>query len=218
MCLPRADGARPWGSEAFDVAPAFAQLAPYVLRAVTGRTIVAHKASFDLRFLAAQFLRAGVPLTLVPLPGLCTMKCSPSFIIAPSRKLQECCTAAGVLLHDAHWAPGDALATAGLLRRYLEICQWRPPWIPLLEQTRAYPWPVFYGTLPNISLRDRTQPGLRPPARGWTESPPGGRGRSCRGPELPKREGGSCACLRDSDHYGSRVRTTPGRTGSQKNP
>ena len=40
-------------------APTFAQLAPYVLRAVVGRTIVAHNASFDLRFLAAEMERAG---------------------------------------------------------------------------------------------------------------------------------------------------------------
>ena len=35
-------------------APTFAELAPYVLRAVSGRIVVAHNADFDLRFLAHE--------------------------------------------------------------------------------------------------------------------------------------------------------------------
>src|SRR3982751_954670 len=47
------------GIRAADVvaAPTFAEVAPYLRSVLTGRTLVAHNALFDLRFLAREFAR-----------------------------------------------------------------------------------------------------------------------------------------------------------------
>lgn len=142
------------GIAATDVhgAPRFEDIAPYVLRAIAGRTIVAHNASFDLRFLAAELQRAGVPLEVVPLHGLCTMRWSPTFLSAASRKLADCCDAAGIDLRDAHSAAADAAATAGLLSYYLRASRMTPPWVDELTMTRSYRWPTFSGTYPELRL------------------------------------------------------------------
>ncbi|WP_144720145.1 exonuclease domain-containing protein [Agrococcus jejuensis] len=146
------------GISASDVrgAPRFEEIAPYVLRAIAGRTIVAHNASFDLRFLAAELQRAGVPLEVVPLHGLCTMRWSPTFLSASSRKLVDCCDAAGIPLRSAHSAAADAAATAALLRHYLDAARMTPPWTEELTATRGYRWPAYSGAYPELRLVRRT--------------------------------------------------------------
>lgn len=138
-------------------APTFAEIAPYVLHAVTGRTIVAHNASFDLRFIAHELVRAGVPLAQLPLRGLCTMQWSTAFLQTPSRKLVDCCRACGVDLQEAHSAGADALATAGLLSYYLRRSQWQPPWTDVLTETRAYGWPTYHGAYPELRFARRAE-------------------------------------------------------------
>jgi DNA polymerase III subunit epsilon len=147
------------GITASDVAgaPTFAEIAPYVLHAVSGRTIVAHNASFDLRFLAHELLRAGVPLASLPLHGLCTMHWSTAFLHAPSRKLVDCCHACGVDLQEAHSAGADALATAGLLSYYLQQSQWQPPWVDVLTEARGYGWPTYHGPYPELRFARRAE-------------------------------------------------------------
>jgi DNA polymerase-3 subunit epsilon len=147
------------GLTASDVigAPTFADLAPHVLRAISGRILVAHNASFDLRFLAHELGQAGVPLSEAPLSAVCTMKWSTSFLNAPSRRLDDCCRAAGVSLIDAHSALGDAHATAQLLTRYLKDANWSPPWVETLQISRAYAWPTFQGTYPEVRMVHRGQ-------------------------------------------------------------
>lgn len=147
------------GITATDVAsaPLFAEIAPYVLHAVAGRTIVAHNASFDLRFLARELVRAGVPLDNLPLHGLCTMHWSTSFLHAPSRRLVDCCGACGVDLQEAHSAGGDALATAGLLSYYLQRSHWQPPWVDVLTEARSYGWPTYRGPYPELRFARRSE-------------------------------------------------------------
>lgn len=120
------------GITATDVAgaPRFEDLAHALLESVQGRTIVAHNASFDLRFLEAELLRARVAPAQLPLAGLCTMQWSSVFLEAPSRKLADCCAACGIDLVDAHSALADARATARLLGHYLS----------LLEGSGILPW------------------------------------------------------------------------------
>lgn len=101
--------------------PHFADIAGAVLQSLQGRTIVAHNAPFDLRFLEAELLRAGVAPAQLPLTGLCTMQWSSVFLEAPSRKLADCCAACGVELVEAHSALADARAAAGLLTHYLSL-------------------------------------------------------------------------------------------------
>jgi DNA polymerase-3 subunit epsilon len=133
-------------------APTFADLAPYVLRAIAGRTVVAHNAVFDLMFLAAESHRAGLPLMPGGPTGLCTMRWSTHFLDAPSRKLADCCAAAGVALQAAHTALGDAHATAMLLACYLQNCGRPAPWSEELAQAARYCWPAWDREFPQISM------------------------------------------------------------------
>jgi DNA polymerase-3 subunit epsilon len=147
------------GITASDVvsAPTFGDIAPYVLRAVTGRTVVAHNASFDLRFLAAELHRAGVPLQGLPLSGLCTMQWSSAYLNAASRRLVDCCRACGVPLTDAHSAAADAIATAHLLSHYLTASSYEPPWGETIAVTRGYAWPSFSGHYPELRMARRSE-------------------------------------------------------------
>jgi DNA polymerase-3 subunit epsilon len=137
-------------------APRFADIAPHVLRSVTGRTIVAHNASFDTRFLAAEFLRAGVPLTALPLPYLCTMQLSPQFLHSRSRRLADCCAAAGIPLHNAHSALADARATAQLLECFLGSCVRPVPWLDVYIRCDCYAWPTYAGEPPAVRMLGRS--------------------------------------------------------------
>lgn len=136
-------------------APVFADIAPHVLRSVTGRTIVAHNSRFDTGFLAAEFIRAGVPLGALPLPSLCTMQWAPKFLSAQSRRLVDCCAAAGIHLENAHSALGDARATAQLLSVYLMCCGTPIPWHQVTHDCTCYAWPTYNGVLPNVSMVHR---------------------------------------------------------------
>ncbi|HRY09595.1 MAG TPA: exonuclease domain-containing protein [Candidatus Nanopelagicales bacterium] len=146
------------GITARDVAdaPTFAEIAPYVLRSLSGRIIVAHNARFDLRFLASELVRAGVPLARLPLAGLFPMEWSAAYLAASSRRLVDCCRACGVDLQEAHSAGADALATAQLLTYYLGASTYRPPWRRTLEDCRSYPWPVFHGSYAELRMLHRT--------------------------------------------------------------
>lgn len=116
----RAVGAtRIHGITASDVAqaPPFAAASAAVWRMLAGRVLVAHNASFDRRFLEAEFNRCGA--SLASFPAMCTMQMSDSYLSnLPSRKLPDCCHAAGIELSGHHSALADARATARLLAYY----------------------------------------------------------------------------------------------------
>jgi len=152
------------GITATDVlgAPTFAEIAPYVLRAINGRVVTAHNAAFDLRFLAHELVRSGVPLEQLPLSGLCTMQWSKFYLQSASRKLADCCSAADVVLTSAHSAGADALATAQLLSHYLTSTEGAPPWSPTIEECVSYAWPPYRGDFAELRLASR---GTSQPAR-----------------------------------------------------
>jgi DNA polymerase III, epsilon subunit and related 3''-5'' exonucleases len=137
-------------------APTFAALTPQVLASVSGRTIVAHNSRFDTGFLAAELQRAGVPLGELPLPSLCTMEWAPAFLSAQSRRLEDCCSAAGIRLDNAHSALGDARATAGLLTVYLSCCGFPTPWQQANDRCACYPWPTYVGGATEVRLVERS--------------------------------------------------------------
>ncbi|MGW6930700.1 3'-5' exonuclease [Lentzea sp. NPDC054927] len=114
------------GISAADVrrAPDFAGIAGELAARLSGRVIVAHDLSFDLRFLHAEFARLGHEFVAT---GLCTMDLAGRFLGASSRSLAACCSAAGVPMGTAHSALHDARASAGLLSRCLDRVGDVPP-------------------------------------------------------------------------------------------
>ena len=98
-------------------APSFSELVGDILKFFHGRRLVAHNASFDTRFLEAEFKRAGVGLA--PIDTLCTMQVASSLGIG--RKLEICCAATGIENTAPHTALGDARATAELLSYFLRL-------------------------------------------------------------------------------------------------
>lgn len=136
------------------VAPTFDQIAGYVAYLVRGRVPVAHNASFDARFLRAEFARAGWQPPLADGQFVCTMHLARTALPGIPYSLASCCAATGVWLDDAHTAQADALATARLLSR-------------LLGELAAPPAPAPVQAWPQIPIVDhagvhRGDPANRP--------------------------------------------------------
>ncbi|MEU0932200.1 MULTISPECIES: 3'-5' exonuclease [unclassified Embleya] len=95
-------------------APRFAQIARELAGLLADAVVVAHNASFEQRFLEAEFVAAGLaPPTL---PALCTMKLAKaSGLPLADHKLGTCCAHFGLTFPDAHAALADARVTARLL-------------------------------------------------------------------------------------------------------
>ena len=93
-------------------APLFCDVAPYLGSLLNGRTLVAHNASFEHRFLTNEFARAGAE------DGLCewldTMRLTKQYMGVS--KLSEALDIARIRNRFAHSALADAEATAELLR------------------------------------------------------------------------------------------------------
>jgi DNA polymerase-3 subunit epsilon len=121
-------------------APTFDRVAPRVVAALAGRTLVAHNARFDTSFLDSEFERCGLG-TRPPTPSLCTMELSSSYLRGASRKLRDCCSAAVVPHTQQHTAAGDARAVAGLMVYYLRAAGRPVPWSHVLASTRSHWWP-----------------------------------------------------------------------------
>ena len=153
-------------------APTFAELAPRVVDAVAGRTVVAHNIRFDMLFLDHELRRAGRELDRPMARGLCTMEWSGRFLRSTSRRLLDCCAAAGVTLDAAHSAAADARATAELLALFLGAVK-PPAWHADLDDTRSFTWPHTPRSWPVVDLVGRsTQVARRPDA--WMDRIVGG--------------------------------------------
>lgn len=94
-------------------APRFRDIAHEIVRRLDGCVLVAHNASFEERFLAAEFTRAGI--TTGPIPALCTLWLGQQTFATPNHKLLTLAQHAGVAVPDAHAALGDVRAVAALL-------------------------------------------------------------------------------------------------------
>lgn len=100
-------------------APTFAQVAPEVLRALTGNVFVAHNAGFDWNFVSHEITRASG----VQLFGrrLCTVRLARRLLPQLQRRsLDYVANYYGVEIKGRHRAAGDALATAHCLLRLLD--------------------------------------------------------------------------------------------------
>ena len=124
-------------------APTFAQIAGDLASRLAGRVFVAHNASFDLRFLLAEYDRLGVQIPLAEDTCICTMAAARSFLPYAERNLSACCRAAGVAQLAHHEALADALAAAGLLSYYLAQSVGRPYWDEVLRMAVVRDWPAI---------------------------------------------------------------------------
>lgn len=125
-------------------APVFSDIAADFATLLQGRVFVAHNASFDLRFLTAEFERAGYGIW-GEIPHLCTMRLATQFGLGGSAALSACCDAFGVQNALAHSAGADSLATARLLGAYLAATRdapgWRDYWSAYLDAARGFSYP-----------------------------------------------------------------------------
>lgn len=101
-------------------APAFEEVADPVRERLEGRVFVAHNVPFDWRFVAEEMRRAR---SLLPEgPRLCTLRLARRALPGLSRKwLDGVSRYFDVEIEDRHRAAGDALATASVLLRLLEL-------------------------------------------------------------------------------------------------
>ncbi|WP_062381178.1 3'-5' exonuclease [Demequina pelophila] len=122
-----------------------------------GRTVVAHNASFDVRFLAAEFGRAGLPVALTPDDAVCTMKLARQ--LGLPAKLGDACRHFGIPLDGAHAALNDAEATARLLDRYRALPEVAEQWSVFAGLGAGVRWPgaPVHATAP--VRRGATRPG-----------------------------------------------------------
>lgn len=129
------------GIAAADVAdaPVFAEVSDHVLNMLDGRVVVAHNASFDMRFLHRELQLARYDIAERP-AALCSMKWSGRMMGAA--KLAHCCEALGISLVDAHSALGDARATAELLPHLISTCCASSEWHADHLLCSTFRWPA----------------------------------------------------------------------------
>lgn len=139
-------------------APTFAQIIPRLLELLAGRVVVSHNASFDLKFLAAEFDRAGV-WGVPSITSLCTMQLARDYLPGAGRSLADCCDALDIVLEGAHRASADALATAQLLAAYIETTDDRANWNAVVTEAFTALWPAFLGAEAEWVPRGNSQGG-----------------------------------------------------------
>jgi DNA polymerase-3 subunit epsilon len=155
------------GITASDVrdAPVFSEVIGDIAARLDGAVMVAHNAPFDIRFVSAEFERAGFPLPAVP--TMCTLRLAyrlePKL---PSRRLADCCASMGVSMGSWHSAGDDAQATAHLFLAYLQLAE-------------------SHGL---HRLADLGCDPLVPPPSGWAVVPPSGRSLSRSRAAADRRE------------------------------
>jgi DNA polymerase-3 subunit epsilon len=102
--------------------PTFEEIADDVMAVLAGRVFVAHNARFDWLFVMRE-MRSARDLVLHG-PRLCTVDLTRRLVPGlRSRSLDNVANYFGVEITDRHRAAGDALATARVLQRLLELAE-----------------------------------------------------------------------------------------------
>lgn len=141
-------------------APTFADLIGELNHRLTGRTLVAHGATFDLDFLNHEYDRLGWTFPRNA-PSLCTLRASLGYLPRlRRRRLRDCCRAAGFAMGRGHSALGDAHATARLLAFFLARAEQQPDIIGELTDPTKIAWPPI--PVRTVSPVGRGRPSLRP--------------------------------------------------------
>lgn len=100
--------------------PTFSEIADEVVAALAGRVFVAHNLRFDWSFVSSEVGRA-MDMTLDG-PRLCTVQLSRRLIAGlKSRGLDSVARYFGIEIENRHRAGGDALATAAVLHRLIDL-------------------------------------------------------------------------------------------------
>ncbi len=137
------------GITASDVkgAPLFGLIVGDIASLMAGAALVAHNATFDMRFLAAEFDRAGY--TFPDTAAICTMRLPARVgVKLPAVNLQACCESFGIEYSefDAHRAMYDAQRTAELYAHLVKLAPTQPPRLSDLGASVAvadrYSWPT----------------------------------------------------------------------------
>lgn len=125
-------------------APVFSDIAAEFADLLRGRVFAAHNASFDLRFLQAEFERAGYWLD-GGTPSLCTMALGAKFGLGASASLVHACSTYRIEHAHAHSAGADSYAAAQLLTAYRHASTTWPGWGEYWESTahagQSYTYP-----------------------------------------------------------------------------
>lgn len=99
-------------------APKFHEVAKIIVEMTTGRTFVAHNASFDYKFIKEEFARLGYNYMR---QTMCTVKLSRKLLPGhESYSLGKLCSNLGIEINGRHRAAGDALATTHLFNILIE--------------------------------------------------------------------------------------------------
>ena len=102
--------------------PTFGEIADDVMAVLAGRVFVAHNARFDWLFVGRE-MRSARDLVLHG-PRLCTVDLTRRLVPGlRSRSLDSVANYFGVAITDRHRAAGDAVATASVLQRLLELAR-----------------------------------------------------------------------------------------------
>ncbi len=102
--------------------PSFGEVAADLLGALGGRVFVAHNARFDWAFLSAELKRACD--RVLSGPRVCTVRLARRLIPElRSRGLDQVTQFLGIPVVNRHRAAGDALATASVLLRLLDLAE-----------------------------------------------------------------------------------------------
>jgi DNA polymerase III epsilon subunit family exonuclease len=150
-------------------APTFDEVADEVSRWLDGAVVVGHHVSFDLAFLEAALKRTG---RAVPAwESVDTLTIARRLFAFRRNNLGSVCKALGVVLHDAHRALGDAMATWEVYQSMLQLLD--PDGTVLLSELRS----LIEALAPGSAFRMRQQTVLREAYRNqqsvWIEYPSG---------------------------------------------
>ena len=99
--------------------PRFTALADGLVSLLAGAALVAHAAEWDVRFLRAEFARAGKRLEITH--WLDTLNLSRRAFALPSHALTSLCESFGIPRGRAHRAPDDVLALRAVLAKCVEV-------------------------------------------------------------------------------------------------
>lgn len=124
-------------------APPFPGIAGELLELLRGCVPVAHNLNFDSSFLVAEFARCDIYIPDPAVVGLDTVELARAYLPPGPLNLSACCERAGVELHGAHTALGDARATAELLCNLLERIAGLGEKTPALPFPRVMPEPQY---------------------------------------------------------------------------